>query len=285
MKKLLKNWESIGIAGCIVLINLIVLNQIGIAYGRYDWMLYLGAYGVYDTDNPVASLTSIDPNAATAGSVGFTLILTGTNFISNSVVRWNGSDRTTTFVSGTQLQATIAAADIATAGVAYITVFNPAPGGGTSSRQALYITPTGAGVTASNTATGSNPSATTGSTNGITAIATGTGTVSVAQYAANPGGTPSFNSAGAYVDVHIASGSTFTSLTIVDCNMNGGNVVLWWNGIAWILASNQTYNAGTGCVTIVVNNSTSPRLTDLTGTPFGAARGGQYFFPIVMKGY
>jgi len=58
--------------------------------------------------------------------------VTGTNFISSSVVRWNGGDRSTTFGSSTQLQAQITAADIGTAGTASVTVFNPAPGGGTS---------------------------------------------------------------------------------------------------------------------------------------------------------
>ncbi|MDW8231414.1 MAG: IPT/TIG domain-containing protein, partial [Roseiflexaceae bacterium] len=63
---------------------------------------------------------------------GFTLTITGTGFISSSVVRWNGSDRSTTFVSSTRLTASIPASDIATAGPAYVTVFNPGPGGGTS---------------------------------------------------------------------------------------------------------------------------------------------------------
>jgi len=47
-------------------------------------------------------------------------------------VNWNGSPRTTTFVSTSQLTASIAAADLATVGVMDVTIFNPAPGGGTS---------------------------------------------------------------------------------------------------------------------------------------------------------
>jgi hypothetical protein len=54
-------------------------------------------------------------------------------------VRWNGADRTTTFVSATQLTVTISAADIATAGTAQVTVFTPAPGGGTSSPLSFSI--------------------------------------------------------------------------------------------------------------------------------------------------
>jgi hypothetical protein len=48
------------------------------------------------------------------------------------VVRWNGADRPTTYSSATQLTVAVAAADIAAAGTAQVTVFNPAPGGGTS---------------------------------------------------------------------------------------------------------------------------------------------------------
>ena len=45
--------------------------------------------------------------------------------MSGSVVRWNGADRPTTFVSATQLTAAIPAADIAVAGSASVTVRNP----------------------------------------------------------------------------------------------------------------------------------------------------------------
>jgi hypothetical protein len=48
-------------------------------------------------------------------------------------VEWNGSPRSTTVVSATQLAATIYASDIATEGTAQITVVNPGNGGGTSS--------------------------------------------------------------------------------------------------------------------------------------------------------
>ena len=49
--------------------------------------------------NPVPTLTGLSPTIVTAGAAGFSLTVNGTNFISGSVVRWNGLDRTTTFVS------------------------------------------------------------------------------------------------------------------------------------------------------------------------------------------
>jgi hypothetical protein len=60
------------------------------------------------------------------------LTVNGTGFVSNSVVRWNGADRTTSFVNDTQVTAQIAAADVSSSGSAAVTVFNPAPGGGLS---------------------------------------------------------------------------------------------------------------------------------------------------------
>ena len=249
------------------------------------------ASGTLNVNIPVPAITLLGPSSAAKGGPDFTLTITGTNFVDTSIVQWNGATRapvrTTTrpktFVSSTVLTAMITAADIANAGVGYITVVNPAPGGGTSNSQAFFINTTGAQITSSNTVSGTNPSATTGGSNGVTVNATGDGTVTVGIYNANPGGTPSFSSSGAYMDVHVAPGNTFTSLTLVDCNLNGGTQVLWWNGTTWALASNQSYNSSTHCVTITVDNSTSPRISDLTGTPFGAAASYYLYLPLVVR--
>jgi hypothetical protein len=96
--------------------------------------------------NPVPSISSIAPTSANAGGAAFTLTVNGASFISTSTVNWNGSARSTTEVSDTQLTAAISAADIASAGTAQITVVNPSPGGGTSS--SLDFTITAAGATA-----------------------------------------------------------------------------------------------------------------------------------------
>src|SRR5258708_10702754 len=70
--------------------------------------------------------------AAAAGGSAFALTVNGSSFTNASVVRWNGSDRATTYLGTTQLQASITAADIAAMGTAQVTVFTPARGGGTS---------------------------------------------------------------------------------------------------------------------------------------------------------
>ncbi|QQS47372.1 MAG: hypothetical protein IPM66_01530 [Acidobacteriota bacterium] len=91
--------------------------------------------------NPVPTLAGLSPASASAGGPGFTLTVTGTNFISGSKVQWNGSDRPTTFINSTRMTAEISASDIMTAGTAQVTVFTPAPGGGASNPQSFTIIP------------------------------------------------------------------------------------------------------------------------------------------------
>ncbi len=89
--------------------------------------------------NPTPAISTISPTSATAGGSAFTLTVNGSNFVSGSVVSWNGSKLTTTFVSSTQLTASVPATDIATAGTAPIQVTNPTPGGGASNTASFTI--------------------------------------------------------------------------------------------------------------------------------------------------
>lgn len=90
-------------------------------------------------NNPVPTITTLSPNSAFKGDPAFTLTITGTNFVSTSIVKWNGADRATTFVSATELKAAILADDLASEGTANVTVTNPAPGGGTSTAATFTI--------------------------------------------------------------------------------------------------------------------------------------------------
>jgi hypothetical protein len=78
------------------------------------------------------TLTGSTPDAAIAGSTGFTISVSGTDFIDGAVVRWDGVDRATTYVSTTLVTAVIPDTDIAAESQVSVTVFNPAPGGGLS---------------------------------------------------------------------------------------------------------------------------------------------------------
>ena len=78
---------------------------------------------------PVPTIASLSPAMTVTGGAGFTLIVNGSNFVLTSVVQWNGSNRSTAFVSSSQVTAQIGAGDIATAGSVTVKVVNPAPGG------------------------------------------------------------------------------------------------------------------------------------------------------------
>ncbi len=83
---------------------------------------------------PAPTLTSLSPSSILEDSPAFTITVTGTNFIPQSKVRWNGVDLATTYVSATTLTALVPAANVAFALTvpASVAVFSPAPGGGTT---------------------------------------------------------------------------------------------------------------------------------------------------------
>lgn len=89
--------------------------------------------------NPAPSLSGINPSTVTAGNPQFTLTLTGANFVSNSIARWNGSDLATTYVSPTQLTAIVPASLLLAAGTVNVTVITPTPGGGASGSSTFTV--------------------------------------------------------------------------------------------------------------------------------------------------
>ncbi|MBF9144120.1 IPT/TIG domain-containing protein [Hymenobacter properus] len=98
--------------------------------------------GTFTVSAPVAAptITSLSPATATAGGAAFTLTVTGTGFVSGSVVNFGSTALTTTFVSATSLTAAVPASAIATAGTYNVTVVNPAASGGTSAASTFTVT-------------------------------------------------------------------------------------------------------------------------------------------------
>src|SRR5258708_18558194 len=81
--------------------------------------------------NPVPFVNQpLVPTTVVPGSGAFTLTVNGTGFVSGSVVNWNGSPRTTTFVSNSQLTASISAAGLVGRRTATVTVRRPESRGG-----------------------------------------------------------------------------------------------------------------------------------------------------------
>jgi hypothetical protein len=65
----------------------------------------------------------------------------GSGFVPAQIVRWNGQNRSTTFVSSNQLTANILSSDLSSQGTAKVTVLNPTPGGGLSNEVTITINP------------------------------------------------------------------------------------------------------------------------------------------------
>ena len=81
--------------------------------------------------------TSILPTSKVVGEAAFTMTVTGTNFQTGAVVRFNGSNRTTFGTGTTTRTASILASDLTTAGTFSITVANP--DGGVSNAQTFTV--------------------------------------------------------------------------------------------------------------------------------------------------
>ncbi|MBS4028023.1 MAG: hypothetical protein KGZ58_05225, partial [Ignavibacteriales bacterium] len=93
----------------------------------------------FTISNQTPTITTISPMNKARGDDGFTITISGTRFVYNSVVQYAGSNRTTTFFNDSVLTAEITASDLFTAGIYGITVVNPAPGGGTSNEVSFTV--------------------------------------------------------------------------------------------------------------------------------------------------
>lgn len=90
-------------------------------------------------NNPVPQVTSISPATVTLMSSGTVVTLTGSGFVSNSSVMFNGIAHGSSYVNATQIQVTLQPGDVATVGAMQISVANPAPGGGATTPNALNV--------------------------------------------------------------------------------------------------------------------------------------------------
>ena len=93
----------------------------------------------FTVNNPAPAIASLSPPSVAGGGSGLALTVAGSNFNPSSSVNWNGSSRTTTFVNSTQLTASISSSDLLNPGSFPVTVFNPAPGGGTSNTMTFTV--------------------------------------------------------------------------------------------------------------------------------------------------
>jgi len=89
------------------------------------------------SQNPVPHLDQpTTPAVVTPGSGAFTMLVNGTGFVPGAVLNWNGVAQATTFVSPAQLSVLVPAANVAVAGTAILTAFNP---GSATKSNAIYF--------------------------------------------------------------------------------------------------------------------------------------------------
>jgi hypothetical protein len=89
--------------------------------------------------NPVPTVSTLAPSSVLVGSPAGTITVTGANFVSGITLAVNGSPRTTTYVSATQLTASLTADDFVSAAPLLLNAVNPQPGGGASGTIALVV--------------------------------------------------------------------------------------------------------------------------------------------------
>lgn len=245
-------------------------------------VVFLSAALLAQAVNPLPIISQpLTPASAAAGGAGLTLVVRGTGFASGATVNWNGSPRTTTFISSAQLSAAITSSDIAGAGTVAVTVSNPSPGGGTSNVVFFPITSptTAVSLARADVATSSAPFAVAvGDFNG-----SGKLSVATANHGANTVSVLLGNGDGTFAaPVDYATGNLPTGVLAADFNNDGildlavsnsadGTVsVLLGNGNGGF-GSKTDFAAGTGAFALAAADINGDGNLDLVVANNGAA--------------
>ena len=220
---------------------------------------------IFEIRSPQPAVIHLTPSWGTAGGPSFTLIVDGSNFASGSKVRWKGSDRATSFITGTELQASISASDIASAGTAGVTVYTPPPGGGTSNAINFDILPVLASVTV-------NPSSVVGGS-------PSTGTVTMSGPAPAGGALVSLSSSNSPVasvpsSVTVAAGASSATFTITTNPVSGSTAV----------TISGLYGGVTRSASLTVLPVNIPSLTSLSLNPSSVMGGNGSTGTVTMSG-
>jgi IPT/TIG domain len=193
-----------------------------------------------------ATLTTLSPATAPAGSPALQLTISGTAFVNGSIVQWNGSPLPTTFVSATQLSATVSASQLAMVGTSFVAVANP-----------------GGSLTSGTTFTVAGPTLTTVSPNSATAGAaslalTLTGTNFVTNSVASWNGT--------MLPTSVASATSATAQVSASLLANAGTFVIVMANPGGSVTASQFFT---------LNAPSAPTVSGVT--PASAVAGGSAF--------
>jgi hypothetical protein len=124
-----------------------------------------------EVDNPAPAIASVSPTMEVTGATSPVVTVTGTGFVPATVINVNGSARTTTYTSATQVTIALSAADISTAGSLSLIAVNAKPGGGTSAAATVTVVAPNPAPTIS----GLNPATEVVGTASPVVVVTGTG--------------------------------------------------------------------------------------------------------------
>jgi hypothetical protein len=210
------------------------------------------------------SIGSLSQIFAPVGSSDLALTVTGTNILPCTVVQWVSpanatSTLATTYVSATQLTATIPAADFLAAGTAQVQLFTLSPVGGTSTQISFSIAAPTVSSTSSSSSTTSNTTPSC-SSSAATLTVTGSNFVNSSVVDWIIPGTPPITTALATTFV---SSTQLTATIPVSDTASAGSVM--------IAVSNL--GAQSNLLTFAISAASSPAPTITTVSPAGATAG------------
>jgi hypothetical protein len=214
----------------------------------------------FEIDNPAPAISSLSPATEQIGATTLTVTVTGTGFVPATVIQVNGSARSTSFTSATQVSVTLTGTDVAQPGSLSLTAVNAKPGGGTSAAASINVI----------------------APNPVPAISSLS---------------PSTETVGATLPVVTVSGTGFISSTVISVNGNARptNVVsssqvlvtlaatdLAATGTLALTATNPAPGGGTSpAVNLPVNN---PSIGSIQLNPSGLAVGGATPVTVTVTG-
>lgn len=246
---------------------------------------------------------SVVPALVVAPAGGFTLTVNGLGFTTGSTVLWNGVARPTTVVSDTRVTAAIPASDtsaVTDIATVFISVRNDL--GDTSNPVVLTITTSNvAAVQTDTSSVGTTTIVSTAPTvsdgTGVSATlanntdGTGTAVISAVTYNSNPTSAPSFDVGSGYVDLQVVGAdptdqvsANFYYASTITGTTEDALVLQYFDGAAWqpVLSSggiapakditdNLDNTISGGRFIVVFDNTSTPQVTNLSGTVFALA--------------
>lgn len=222
-----------------------------------------------ESTTPTVTITSIDGYSETVS-------LSASGQPTNVSVSFNPTSSTPTFTSTMTINV-----EDAEPGPYTITITGT--GADTTTHTTPYILTVIERYVHTETVTDSGTVNATGADTTVDIDATGNHTITVSKYESNPG-TGFAGDTGKYIDVHLDDPTNVTEIEIrlyyTDAEIAGlvesSLRMHWCNGTDWVTCCttgvNTTDTDGySGYMWVRITSETTPSLTDLTGTPFGAA--------------